>query len=48
MLGTLGHQSGSKINCHLGLLVPCGHWKEHCLFQKPSEMASFENEAHPY
>lgn len=48
MLGTSGHRSGSKINCLLGWIVPCGHLKEQCLFQKPFEMVSFENEAHPY
>lgn len=28
--------------------MPCGHLKERCLFQKPSEMVSIENGARPY
>lgn len=48
MLGTSGHRSGSKINCLLRGIVPYGHLKEQCLFQKPSEMVSFENEALSY
>lgn len=40
--------SGSKINCHLGLVVTLRHWKENCLSQKLSETISLENEAYPY